>query len=574
MRYGTAITLALAALMLCGMSTGTYASQQDAEHVPSPLQDVLVPNAYYHFVLGYQAELLGDLDTAADEYALVIRADRSSAYVRTQLAGVLMKLERNEEAEDVVREALALEPENIEALTMLAQVLNSQKKSREAIEVYERVMEADPENDSLRLHLSVLLASTGDLAHAEKVIKPASDDDMRASGYYYIGVLAAGMDKIKLAKRVLKESIKINPSLDASYQYLGIIEQKNGNFRKAEQYYLKALEINHANIGVLENMSQLYMDNDKPEKALEMERALGTMEPGNADPMRKMGLIHMNLQQFEQAAAQFGKVLELEPGDMEFRFYLAMALEEMQRFEEALGHHLILIEREPDNTKVLLNIGYLYSVLGQDERAAETYERLISLKQDVPDFYVYLARNYINTDRDEDALRVLSDGIALFENNAEMHFAMSIFHERSGNFDDMVAHLKRAIEIDPRHAEAMNFLGYSYAEKNINLKEALVLVKESLSLKPGNGYITDSLGWVYYKMGNYKKALKILKKATGIVQDDPVIFEHLGDAYIATGNSAKAKEAWLRALESHEKTGTEEDLPERVEQKIRDLENQ
>ncbi|MCK4910979.1 MAG: tetratricopeptide repeat protein, partial [Thermodesulfovibrionales bacterium] len=85
---------------------------------------------------------------------------------------------------------------------------------------------------------------------------------------------------------------------------------------------------------------------------------------------------------------------------------------------------------------------------------------------------------------------------------------------------------------------------------------------------------TDSLGWVYYKMGNYKKALKILKKATGIVQDDPVIFEHLGDAYIATGNSAKAKEAWLRALESHEKTGTEEDLPERVEQKIRDLENQ
>ena len=75
-------------------------------------------------------------------------------------------------------------------------------------------------------------------------------------------------------------------------------------------------------------------------------------------------------------------------------------------------------------------------------------------------------------------------------------------------------------------------------------------------------------------MGNYKKALKILKKAAGIVQDDPVIFEHLGDAYIALGNSAKAKEAWLRALESQEQTGTEEDLQERVEQKIRNMENQ
>ncbi len=574
MRYGTAITLVFTALILCGLPTVTYASQPETEYVPSPLHDVIAPDAYLHFVIGYQAELLGDLKTAADEYRLVIRADRSSAYVRTQLAGVLMKLERHEEAEDVVKEALALEPENIEALTMLAQVLNSQKKSMEAIEVYERVIKADPGNDSLRLHLSVLLASTGDLDRAEDVIEPASDDVIRASGYYYIGVLASGMDKLKLAKRALKKSIEINPALDASYQYLGIIEQKDGKFRKAEQYYLKALEINHVNSGVLENLSQLYMDTDKPEKALEMELELSKIEPGNADPMRKMGLIHMNLQQFEQAAVQFEKVLELEPNDMEFRYYLAAALEEMQRFEEALGQHQILIERDPVNTKVLLNIGYLYSALGQDEKAAETYEKLISIKQDVPDFYVYLARNYINTERKEDALRVLNNGLALFEDNAEMHFTMSIYHERFGNFDDMVEHLKRAIEIDPRHAEALNFLGYSYAEKSINLKEALDLVKESLSLKPGNGYITDSLGWVYYKMGNYKKALKVLKKATGLVQDDPVIFEHLGDAYKATGDSAKAKEAWLRALESKEKAGLEEGIHWRIEQKIRDLEDQ
>ena len=478
-----------------------------------------------------------------------------------------------EDAEKVVREALVLEPNNIDALTMLAQVLNSQKKSMEAIEIYERVLEANPENDSLRLHLSVLLASTGDLDRAEDVLKPTADDDMRASGYYYIGVLAASMDKLKIAKKALKESIKINPSLDASYQHLGIIEQKGGHFRKAEQYYLKALEINHANIGVIENLSQLYMDNDKPGKAIEMEQALSSMEPNNADPFRKIGLIHMNLQQYEQAADQFRKVLERTPDDMEFRYYLAVALDELQLYEEALEQHLYLNQLDPNNTKVLLNLGYLYSVLDQSEKAAQAYEKLISLTQDVPDYYVYLARNYLNADRNEDAIRVLSDGLKHFDDNAEMHFTMALFYEHTGDFDEMVAHLKRTIEIDPKHAEAMNFLGYSYAEKDLNLDEALKLIKESLSLKPGNGYITDSLGWVYFKMGNYKKALKALQKATSIVQDDPVIFEHLGDAYNATGNSDKAMEAWQRALDAQERTDMEEGLYERVEQKINDLGN-
>ena len=572
MRYRTAITLAVTVLMLLLLPFPAPAGQLDQEPVPSPLHDVISPDAYYHFVIGYQAELLGDLDTALKEYRTVIRADRSSAYVRTQLAGVLMNLDRPEEAESVVREALELEPENIDALTMLAQVLNSQKKSMEAIEIYKRVMAAAPENDNLRLHLSVLLASTGDLERAEDIIKSTIDDDIRASGYYYIGVLAAGMDKVRLAKKALKESIKINPSMDASYQHLGVIEQKRGNLRKAEQYYLKALDINHGNMGALESLSQLYMDDDKPEKALEIERSLSKIEPQNADPLRKMALIHMNLQQYEQAAELFRSVLELAPDDMEFRYYLAVALDEMQLYEEALEQHLYLNKLDPNNTKVLLNLGYLYSVLDQDEKSAQAYEKLISLTQEVPDYYVYLARNYLGASREEDAFRVLSDGLALFDNNAEMHFTMSILYEQAGNFDEMVAHLKRTIEIDPKHAEAMNFLGYSYAEKDLNLDEALKLIKGSLSLKPGNGYITDSLGWVYFKMGNYKKALKALLKATSIVQDDSVIFEHLGDAYNATGDRDKARQSWQRALDSQERTDMEEGLYERVEQKIKDLE--
>ncbi len=132
----------------------------------------------------------------------------------------------------------------------------------------------------------------------------------------------------------------------------------------------------------------------------------------------------------------------------------------------------------------------------------------------------------------------------------------------------MVEELKKAIEINPKNADALNYLGYSYAEKNINLSEAYELVMRALEIKPDDGYIIDSLGWVYYRQGKYDLALKTLQKAVEITKDDPVVLEHLGDVYKELGESEKALEYWEKALSF---SGKEEGLKERVEQKIQSL---
>jgi tetratricopeptide (TPR) repeat protein len=167
---------------------------------------------------------------------------------------------------------------------------------------------------------------------------------------------------------------------------------------------------------------------------------------------------------------------------------------------------------------------------------------------------------------------VLSEGLNRFEDHAEMHFTMALYYEQSGQFDLMVSHLRRTIELDANHAEALNFLGYSFAEKGTNLEEALKLVNKSLDLKPGNGYITDSLGWVYYKLGMHKKAIKVLEKAYSIVRDDPVILEHLGDAYYSANNEKKALKIWKLALEAKETSeNRDRDMKERLKNKIKNL---
>jgi tetratricopeptide (TPR) repeat protein len=100
-----------------------------------------------------------------------------------------------------------------------------------------------------------------------------------------------------------------------------------------------------------------------------------------------------------------------------------------------------------------------------------------------------------------------------------------------------------------------------------NLDEAEKLIKEALKYKPDDGYITDSLGWVYFKKGLFQKALKFLEKAIHLVPDDPIILEHLGDAYLKTGSKLKALEYYQQSLKMKKKDKKD------IERKIQDLKN-
>ena len=91
--------------------------------------------------------------------------------------------------------------------------------------------------------------------------------------------------------------------------------------------------------------------------------------------------------------------------------------------------------------------------------------------------------------------------------------------------------MRKAIELNPSNAPALNYLGYTYAESGTHLGEAEKLIKRALVIEPEDGFYVDSLGWVYYQKGEYRKAVDELEHAVNLTGDDPTITEHLGDAY-------------------------------------------
>jgi Flp pilus assembly protein TadD len=103
-----------------------------------------------------------------------------------------------------------------------------------------------------------------------------------------------------------------------------------------------------------------------------------------------------------------------------------------------------------------------------------------------------------------------------------------------------------------------------YAEKGINLTEAVDLIKKALALEPENGYFVDSLGWAYYQQGKYPEALHELQRAVGLAKDDPVLYDHLGDAYVKNGMLPEAITAWERSLQVDAKGPTAETVQKKL----------
>jgi tetratricopeptide (TPR) repeat protein len=229
------------------------------------------------------------------------------------------------------------------------------------------------------------------------------------------------------------------------------------------------------------------------QRSVEMLRKANGLFPENGDVLYHLGRALIRADKLDEAAAAFQKALALQPDNLGYRFGVGLVQQRQKRWEEAI----------------------------------QTFRALADKAQKETPFYI-------------DAL-----------------FSLGSSLERAGRFDESVAVFQKLINLAPQHAEALNYLGYMFAEKGIRLEEAEGLVKRALALDQDNGAFIDSLGWTYYQMGRYKEAGELLdraiqaelrRKADG--ESVSVIWDHIGDNAQKLGNLDKALDAWKKALDA------------------------
>jgi len=167
------------------------------------------------------------------------------------------------------------------------------------------------------------------------------------------------------------------------------------------------------------------------------------------------------------------------------------------------------------------------------------------------------------------AIELAKRMVALEPRNDKFYFTLGALYDANKQKQEGIDAMTKAIAINPANAPALNYLGYTYAEQGTHLDEAEKLVKRALKVEPEDGFYVDSLGWVYYKKGQYQKAVGELERAVNLSGDDPTITEHLGDAYNRLGKSRDARGQYEDAL----KKTQDADQIERLKTKIAASEN-
>ena len=197
---------------------------------------------------------------------------------------------------------------------------------------------------------------------------------------------------------------------------------------------------------------------------------------------------------------------------------VAETLQTEGRTEEAVAHLEGVIADVGPGPFVLVTLGDLNRQLHRYDEAAAAYSQRLSsdIRDGYQDWYVYYVRG--------------------------------ISYERLGQWDKADADFRRALELQPSHPQIMNYLGYSLVERRENLDEALALIEEAVSLRPDSGYIVDSLGWVYYRLGRFEDAVAPMEEAAELLATDPIVNDHLGDVYWKVGREYEARFQWQRAL--------------------------
>ena len=188
--------------------------------------------------------------------------------------------------------------------------------------------------------------------------------------------------------------------------------------------------------------------------------------------------------------------------------------------------------------------------VGRTDDAANALKKLLDGKND-RETYISLAqvyekaKNYSEMAKSIDAADKLSNEKDEKESIAFMRGAM---YEKMKKFDAAETEFRKVLDLNPKNASALNYLGYMLADRNVRVNDALNYIKQAIDLDPNNGAYLDSLGWAYYRSGDLSKAEEYLRRAVEQTAKCPTVHDHLGDVYFKQGNLKDAIAQWQISL--------------------------
>lgn len=485
----------------------------------------------------------------------LVKKNPDARMPRMELADLLIRSNKGKQASrhiDILigdsKPSSAKTAEEAEPFILRAKALAISGKPDEAVDLLSILLVHQPRLLEARLLHVSLLASMNRLDEAHHSINTGNRYEENPELRKIEAELLIRQNRLDDAVRVLKAMQKLDLDDETPTLLLSQIAQRQNNPGKAEQILREYINQRPGAIHVRNALGRLLLvQPGRIQEAINIYKALVRDTGGTPEALSTLGLLYYQNRDYEQAAEQFRKALTVAPEDSS-RFYLADSLEAQGNHIEARKLYQQIGKKSPVYVSAQLRLAGLDIDAGHMSEAEKRTKAILKTHPDAVNAYMLISSIYLIQQKYQHLLDETEAALTLQRVPSRLLFNRAVAYEHFKQYEQVEQSLRALLATDPDHSEALNFLGYTFAEQGIKLVEAKRLIQQALEVKPNDGYYLDSLAWVYFKQGDFKKAAELQRSAIAQIGDDPVMLEHLGDILWKVGDENGARENWEKAL--------------------------
>lgn len=321
--------------------------------------------------------------------------------------------------------------------------------------------------------------------------------------------------------------------------------ERQGRPLEAEKIYTEFLSVSPGHPVAIEGIRRIY-------EQIPATPRVGNLREGIAEAIYGAAALTAGERNSELPILLLRLSLDLSRGNGEASILLTELFQRRGQYDEAARASAEVAADSPLAGDAVIKIADNLYRLKRVDDAIKVLEDVISIHPDQLDAYMALGDILRSESRFEESLTAYDRALAILGRdraNWVLLYSRGISLERTGRWKEAEADLLLALRRAPNQPFIMNYIGYSWIDRGVNIAEALEMLQTAYELAPGNGAIVDSLGWAYFKNGDYQRAVYYLEKAIELEPEDATINDHLGDAYWMVGRKAEAKFQWKHALD-------------------------
>ena len=504
-------------------------------------------NALELYSIGNQLELEGKSTQAIEYYKKALELEPDAIEIYISLASVLYMTQQFDEGLTYAQEALEIDPLNIKLYQIVALGYIGKRDLSRAIDYYSEILELDPQRLETYLAIATLLEAGNQIQEAIAILEHMPIDLKTTGVYVKLGALAGRANDHLTAIEYYRDgyardttSLTAIIGIGTGFDMLGINDS-------AIYYYEKA-NADTFILNVAQRLMDIYIDTDRYDNVIKMANEILAIEHSNTHVRRSLGFAHYKLGSVESALDEFYITLRQDPRDTYSAFYVARIYLEQGEHDRALSAIRDAIRIDPDFIELWVYMGFVALEEKEYDLAEHAFAEAAYRGGDLTQIYYLLGAIAETLQKDSDAYYYYKRSLRENPDNLASLQALASLTSRLERDEETFRTFQKIIEVDTMNAVALNYVGYTYAERSDSLEYALELLNRALEIEVDNGYYIDSRGWIFYMMGRYEDALDELQRASEITED-AVIFEHLGDVYLKLGDRSKAQDAYEKALE-------------------------